>query len=61
MTNHGKDQFVFLPVATASVDDLDSVKAQLLLLAKLRNPDDVARELLEIADSRSSEFVGDPQ
>ena len=59
VTNHGRDQFVFLPVAADERQDLESVKAQLRLLSRLRNPSDVAIELAEISESRDGEHVGD--
>ncbi len=61
VTNHGRDQFVFLPIVDSVPHDLASVKAQLLLLTTVSNPSDVAAELAEVAASRDSERVGDPR
>ncbi len=61
VTNHGRDQFVFLPVAADAPQNLDSIKAQLLLLTKVKNSDDVARQLAELAASRDDALVDEPR
>ncbi|WP_374010009.1 hypothetical protein [Leifsonia sp. LS-T14] len=58
VTNHGKVRAAFVPVDDTD-DGLEGVKAQLGLLARMTDPDDVAAELADLSASRSSEVVGD--
>lgn len=60
ITNHGHVRAAFVPVLDdeGARTDLQDVKAQLLLLSSLRDPEHVAEELRELSRSRDGESIG---
>lgn len=64
VTSHGRVRAAFVPVDDGSAADgvdVESIKAQLLLLSRIRNNEVVARELEELAASRDRDRVPEPR
>ncbi|GAB3395210.1 hypothetical protein GCM10027568_26950 [Humibacter soli] len=59
VTNHGRRRAAFVPLddEPRANAKLDEVKAQLALLSRTADPDDVARELAELSASRDAELI----
>lgn len=60
VTNHGNPRAAFLPIggATSAGESLADVKAQLLMLNRMREPSDAAQELGELTATRDAETIG---
>ncbi|MDN4615872.1 hypothetical protein P5G50_15585 [Leifsonia sp. F6_8S_P_1B] len=62
ITTHGHVRAAFVPMDEPDeLPGLDSVKAQLKLLSRMRQPDHVAEELRDLRRTRDSEDVGEPR
>jgi hypothetical protein len=62
VTTHGHVRAAFVPVDDEAADPaLDTVKAQLKLLTRMRRPEDVAAELRDLRATRDGEEVGEPR
>ncbi|MGN6128565.1 MAG: hypothetical protein ACTHON_18555 [Humibacter sp.] len=59
ITNHGRRRAAFVPLdgAPRASGGLDEVKAQLALLSRTADPEDVAAELAELSASRDAELI----
>lgn len=62
VTTHGHVRAAFVPMNEPDdLPGLDSVKAQLKLLSRMRQPEHVADELRDLRRTRDSEGIGEPR
>lgn len=61
VTNHGRPRAAFVPIegAPRARRSLDEVKAQLLMLTRMTDPDEAASELAALSASRAADILGD--